>query len=249
MKKLGIKIAFFILGFTLVYVLLGVSLAFVGNFFRANMGWLFSIAGAILIIFGLHVMQVFRIPFLEKTWGGMDKAEEAKGILGSFFVGVAFAVGWSPCTGPILAAILTLAADQGTVLAGGVLLLLYCAGLGIPFMLTGLAVGKFLRLFSRLQKHMRVIEIVSGVLLICLGALFLSQHVNFLRSFTGGALGISLGWESAAAGTVRSGMSLVAMGAALGAGFLSFVSPCVLPLLPSYIAFIAGAEDIDELYA
>jgi len=248
MKKLGVKIAFFILGFTLVYVLLGVSLAFVGNFFSANMAWLFSMAGVILILFGLHVMGVFRIPFLEKTWGGMDRAGEARGILGAFFVGVAFAVGWSPCTGPILAAILTLAADQSTVWAGGVLLLLYCAGLGIPFMLVGLAAGKFLRLFSRLQKHMRVIEITSGLLLVGLGALFLSQHINFLRSVFGGALGITSGWESSAAAAVHGGVSIVAMAAALGAGFLSFVSPCVLPLLPSYIAFIAGIEDVDELY-
>ncbi len=248
MKRLVFKITFFIAGFTLVYVFLGISVALVGSFFRVNIGWLFGIAGVILIIFGLHTMRVFRIPFLEGSWGGMDRAKESHNLVGCFLVGVAFAIGWSPCTGPIVAAILTLAADQNTVWAGGLLLLIYCIGLGIPFMLTGLAVGKFLRLFARLERHMRVVEIASGILLVGLGLLFVSQHANLLRSLFGGAGGISLeGFETHATQVFGKGLNFMAMGAALAAGLLSFISPCVLPLLPSYVAFIAGTDDLDAL--
>ena len=247
-KRLGLKIALFIAGFTTVYVLLGVSVALVGSFLKVNMGWLFVMAGLILIVFGLHVMRVFRIPWLEGTWGGMDKAKEARDLMGCFLVGVAFAVGWSPCTGPIVAAILALAANRGTVWEGGLLLLLYCAGLGIPFLLTGLAVHKFLSLFARVQRYMRVVEISAGILLILLGILFLTQHANLLRSLFGGWTGISAEmWEMKRVQAINQGIGIVAMGAAFAAGLISFISPCVLPLLPSYIAFIAGTDDLDEL--
>lgn len=249
MKKLGLKVALFIAGFSFVYIALGVSVAFAGSFFRLNMNWLFAVAGVILIVFGLHVMHIFRIPWLERQVGGMDKAKEAENIFGAFLVGVAFAIGWSPCTGPIVAAILGLAAKQQTVFAGGLLLLGYCVGLGVPFLLVGLAVGKFLRMFEKMQKHMRKVEIVSGLLLILLGILFVSQNANFFRDLIGGSLGLSMGeWEHALAPRVGEGVSLLAFGAAVLAGFLSFISPCVLPLLPSYVAFIAGTDDINELY-
>ena len=248
MKGLWLKIAFFVAGFTAVYVLLGISVAFVGSFFRVNMSWFFVVAGLILVVFGLHVMRVFRIKWLEGQWGGMNRAKEAHNPLGAFLIGVAFAIGWSPCTGPIAASILALAADQHTVFDGGLLLLLYCIGLGVPFMLTGLAVSRFMRLFTRIQKYMRAVEITSGVLLIGLGILFLSQHSNLLRSLLGGSVGFSvIGMENNFAGTVKQGISGMAMAAALGAGLLSFVSPCVLPLLPSYVAFIAGTDDLDAI--
>lgn len=248
MKRLEVKVAMFILGFTFIYVILGISFALVGSYL--NMSWFFSFAGVILIIFGLHVMHVFRIRWLEAQLGGMNRAKEAEDIVGSFLVGIAFAIGWSPCTGPIVAAILGLAAQQKSVFAGGFLLLCYCVGLGIPFMLIGLAVGKFLRLFDKVKKHMRKVEIASGILLIILGALFLSQNVNFLREISSGKLGFSTeGLESLLAPEVGQGVSLFAVGAAFLAGLLSFISPCVLPLLPSYIAFIAGADNLDALYA
>ena len=248
MKRLWVKITFFIAGFTAVYVFLGVSVAFVGNLFKVNLSWFFIVAGLILVIFGLHVMRVFRIRWLEGQWGGMHRAKEAEDVVGSFLIGVAFAVGWSPCTGPIAAAILTLAANQGTVWAGGFLLLLYCLGLGIPFLLTGIAVDRFLKFFHRIQRYMRVVEIVSGILLIGMGILFLSQHSNLLRSLLGGSLGFSAtNWETKAVGSVSESISIMAMAWALAAGFLSFISPCVLPLLPSYVAFIAGTDEIDDI--
>lgn len=236
--------AAFILGFTLVYVVLGVSVAFVGGYFSVHMNWLFGIAGAILIIFGLHVLRLFRIPFLEGRFGGADKAKDPRNIVGSFLVGTAFAIGWSPCTGPIIAAILTLAARQKTVLNGGLLLLAYCAGLGAPFLLTGLAVKYFLNIFNQLQRHMRRIEIVSAVLLIAAGVLLLTQNMGLFRGLVGINLG---GWESGARDNIAQGLSPVAVGTSVLAGFLSFVSPCVLPLLPSYIALIAGTSDLDAV--
>jgi len=247
MKGLVLKIVFFIAGFTAVYVPLGLGIALAGSFVGANMKWIFTVAGVILIIFGLHVMRVFRIKWLDGQWGGLDKAKNATSLIGAFLVGVAFAVGWSPCTGPIIGAILTLAASQGKVWSGGLLLLLYCIGLGIPFLLVGLAVGKFLRLFSRIERHMKKVEIASGILLIALGILFLSQHANLLRELTGGTMGLSGIFGDNAQESVSKGVSFMAMGAALLAGFLSFISPCVLPLLPSYVAFIAGTDDLDAL--
>lgn len=244
MKGLWKRVAAFIAGFTLVYVLLGISVAFVGGYFRVHMNWLFGIAGVILILFGLHVVRVFRIPFLEGRFGGMDKARDPSNIVGSLLVGVAFAIGWSPCTGPIMAAILTLAASQGTAFNGATLLLAYCVGLGAPFLLTGLAVKYFLNLFNHLQRHMRKIEVVSAVLLIAVGILFLTQNMNMFRGLTGINLG---GWEIGARSNISPGLSPIAVGTSLLAGFLSFVSPCVLPLLPSYIAFIAGTTDLDAI--
>jgi len=215
-----------------------------GAYIGIYMKWVFVGVGVILILFGLHVAHVFHIPFLAGRFGGIEKAKDPSDLVGAFFVGVAFAVGWSPCTGPIMAAILALAGSQGTVLAGGLLLLAYCIGLGLPFILTGLAVEYFLEFFKKLHWHLRKIEIASAVLLIALGVLFITQNLDFLRGHLGlNATGFELNHKENIAG----GLNFLAIGTAMFAGFLSFVSPCVLPLLPSYIAFIAGTSEIDEV--
>lgn len=253
MKGLWRRVAAFIAGFTLVYVVLGVSVAFVGSFLKVHMNWLFGIAGLILIIFGLHVARLIRIPFLETQVGGMDKAKDPRNFIGAFMVGIAFAIGWSPCTGPILAAILTLAMSQDTVFAGGILLLCFCIGLGVPFLLTALAVNYFLKIFDKVLVHMRKVEIASSILLILIGLLMITSALNIigLLNELRGVSGIStIGLEKWLKGlmfTEDSGITLMAAVVAAFAGLLSFISPCVLPLLPSYIAFIAGTTDVDDL--
>lgn len=245
MKSLFAKVGAFVVGFTIVYVTLGVSVAFVGGLLKGQMkGALLTVAGIILLLFGLHLIHIIRIPVLERTAGGMSSAKDPRNLLGAMLVGVAFAVGWSPCTGPIIGAMLVLAGTQGTVVSGGILLLVYCLGLGVPFLLTALAVGYFLKLFEKLHSKMRWIEIISGILLASLGVLFLSGQDYILR----GLGGLSLdGWEMSMADKVTGGLSLWALLVSFLAGLLSFVSPCVLPLLPSYMAFIAGTTDIESL--
>lgn len=244
MKSLLAKVAAFVIGFTVVYVALGVSVAYVGGLVRGQMrGTLLFIAGVILLVLGVHLMHIIRIPLLDKTAGGINSAKDPRNLFQAVLVGMAFAVGWSPCTGPIIGAILVLAGAQGTVLSGGILLLVYCLGLGVPFLLTALAVGYFLKLFEKLYSKMRWIEIISGILLAGLGILFLSGQDYLLR----GLMGVSLdGWEMSMTDKITSGISIGAVLLAFAAGFLSFVSPCVLPLLPTYMAMIA-ATNIESL--
>lgn len=245
MRSILAKVGAFVIGFTVVYVALGVSVAFVGGLVKGQMkGTLLFIAGLILLLLGLHLIHIIRIPLLERTAGGINSAKDPRSLLEAVLVGVAFAVGWSPCTGPIIGAMLVLAGAQGTTLSGGILLLVYCLGLGVPFLLTALAVGYFLKLFEKLHSKMRWIELISGILLAGLGGIFLSGKDYLLR----GLMGISLeGWEMSMADKITAGVSPWALFLSFLAGFLSFVSPCVLPLLPSYMAFIASTTDIEVL--
>jgi cytochrome c-type biogenesis protein len=175
---------FFVLGFSVVFVALGASATYVGQWFAANRVILARIAGAIIIVLGLHTMGLTPI-----KWLNYEKRIHAEtkpvGIFGSFLIGLAFAFGWSPCIGPILAGVLVLAAQQDTVGKGVVLLSAYSLGLGIPFIITGLAINRFLGFFGRVKKHMKLVEIVAGVLLVAVGFLVFTDSLQMLsRYFT-----------------------------------------------------------------
>ena len=159
----------FILGFSLVFVTLGATASALGQFVMERLRILGKIAGVVIIIFGLHTMGVLRIGWLysEKR---VQVARKPAGPIGAILVGIAFAFGWTPCIGPILAGILAIAAAQETIGQGVQLLAVYSAGLGIPFLITGLAINSFFTAFAKIRRYYHAIELVSGGLLVAIGA-------------------------------------------------------------------------------
>jgi cytochrome c-type biogenesis protein len=183
LQVFGTSLAF-VIGFSIVFIALGASATALGKFLFAKLPLLTKIAGAILIVFGLHTMGVFRLAFLD-TEKRVHSQRKPAGPLGALLVGVAFAFGWTPCIGPILGAILVYASQQETVTQGVVLLSFYSAGLGIPFILSGLAVNRFFKASGTLKRHMRAVEVGSGMLLVAVGVLLMSNRLEILaRSFS-----------------------------------------------------------------
>lgn len=169
----------FVLGFTTVFVLLGASASYAGQLLRAWLPVLAQVAGVFIIIMGLHFLGVFRIALLQQEKRYHQEARPA-GLIGAYGVGLAFAFGWTPCIGPVLAAILTLAASEQSVARGAGLLFVYSMGLGIPFLLAALSVGAFLGFFARFRRHLHRVEQVMGVLLVVTGVLFLTGGMQSL---------------------------------------------------------------------
>lgn len=181
-RKIILNTLLFVLGFSVVFILLGATATAIGQFLFANLTILSQIAGGIIIIFGLHLAGVFKIKFLnyEKR---IHSQLKPLGYLGSFVVGLAFAFGWTPCIGPILGGILALAAQKETVGEGIVLLTSYSAGLGIPFLITGFSLSIFYNAFNKIKHHFRKIEIASGVLLIIIGILMMTGSLTIIANY------------------------------------------------------------------
>lgn len=183
-RRVLITSLFFVLGFSLVFIALGAAATVVGKFLLARLPIFEKIAGVLLIGLGLHMMGVFRIGFLESDTR-MHVQRKPAGALGAVLVGFAFAFGWTPCIGPILTPIMTLAATRETVGEGVRLLTVYSMGLGVPFLLTGLAINQFLAASARIRKHYRAIELVSGGLIIVVGVLlYTGQFTLIVRYLT-----------------------------------------------------------------
>lgn len=172
----------FIIGFTVVFVSLGATATAFGDLMFSNLLILKRVAGVMIIIFGLHVAGLFRIKFLdyERRFHLQNKRV---GFLNAFVLGLAFSFGWVPCIGPILAAILTYAATQETVREGILLLTVYSLGLGIPFLLTAMGIERSLEFFKKIKKHYRIIELVSGALLLIMGILILTDNLERLTYY------------------------------------------------------------------
>jgi cytochrome c-type biogenesis protein len=180
----------FVIGFSTVFIALGASATWVGNFLLARRTIFNIVAGILIIIFGLHLTGLVKIPLLYRE-ARIDTGAPRRGLAGSFLLGFAFAFGWTPCIGPILTGILALAATRDTVFQGMFLLAIYSAGLAIPFLLTGLGLSQFLKFYGGFRKHLQVVEVASGVLLIAIGLLMafnkftvLSGYLTFLNRFT-----------------------------------------------------------------
>jgi cytochrome c-type biogenesis protein len=180
----------FVIGFAVVFMALGASASAVGTFLLTRRTIFNIAAGIIIVVFGLHLTGLVRIPFLYRS-AGLQTGQSQRGSAGAFLLGFAFAFGWTPCIGPILAGILALAATRDTLFQGVVLLAVYSAGLAIPFLLTSLGLGQFLRFYGRFRRHLQAVEVGSGVLLIVLGVLIafnkfavLSGYLSFLNRFT-----------------------------------------------------------------
>ena len=182
-QKTIIHSLIFIAGFTTVFVLLGASATYLGNFLQEHMAILRIAGGFLVIVFGIHVSGFFDLGILlgEKR---LILHQKPAGYLGSYIIGLAFAAGWTPCIGPILASILIIAATTDKVYHGITLLLCYSVGLGTPFFISSLALHKFLTFFNRHKKHIRIFEIITGLLLIIVGALVLTNNLSFLSRFS-----------------------------------------------------------------
>ncbi len=171
----------FVTGFSTVFVLLGVSSSYVGRFFAVYYDHIRIIGGIIIIVMGLYVMGVIKLDFLsaEKR---VHLHSKPRGHFGSYIVGLTFGAGWTPCIGPILGTILLIASTTGSAMEGFKLLVVYSAGLAIPFVATALLINSFLSHFVAIQKYMKLIMIISGLLLIGFGIILLTDKVYLLLS-------------------------------------------------------------------
>ena len=169
----------FVIGFSLVFIALGASATAVGKFMFSKLPLLSKLAGVVLIVFGLHTMGVFRLAFLD-TEKRVHQQRKPAGPLGAMLVGVAFAFGWTPCIGPILGGILAIAGSKNTVWEGVVLLAVYSLGLGIPFLITSLAINQFFGAAKRIRKYYHAIELTSGALLIAIGVLIITGQLTII---------------------------------------------------------------------
>ncbi|MBP6178548.1 MAG: cytochrome c biogenesis protein CcdA [Anaerolineales bacterium] len=164
----------FVLGFSVVFVLLGVAASFAGGLLYDLREWLAKIGGIVVIIFGLHMIGVFHIPFLAYDTRVQQAPDPKWGYLSSALMGVFFSAGWSPCVGPVLGAILTLAINGGSISLGATLLTAYSIGLAIPFLIAALGVGWVTTVLKKYSKTMRYVEIAMGVILVIIGVMLFS---------------------------------------------------------------------------
>ena len=172
----------FIMGFSLIFVLMGASASYLGQVLVQYQSWIMKVGGVLIIILGIHFTGWITIPFLQ-----MERRFELKqkplGYLGSFLVGVVFAAGWTPCVGPILSTILLYASTAKSFTTGIVLLAAYSMGLGLPFFAASLALNTFLSAFDKIKRYLRVITVASGVFLIVIGILLLTDLFTTLNNY------------------------------------------------------------------
>jgi len=165
---------FFVLGFSVIFVVLGLAFGLIGGIIYPAMPYIVRIGGLILIVFGLHMMGLISIPFLHMEKRFELGRERPKNYWTSFLVGLVFAAGWTPCVGPVLSAILLLAANSQTATRGGILLAAYAQGLGIPFLIVAGLIDVAVPGLRKINRYLRAISIVSGCLLLLMGLLLLT---------------------------------------------------------------------------
>ena len=181
-RQVIITSLFFILGFSLVFVSLGASATYLGQFLMERLTIFGKIAGVLLIVFGLHTIGVFKIPFLLQEARVQANTKPAS-MIGAVIVGISFAFGWTPCIGPILAAILAVASQQESINQGIILLSVYSLGLAIPFLLTAVAINQFFVAFKKIRRYYHAIEIVSGLLMITIGVLIFTNRFTIIAQW------------------------------------------------------------------
>lgn len=172
----------FILGFSIIFIALGASATFMGKFLSRNIQWFEIVGGCVVILLGLHFIGIFRLKFLNRE-KKIHLKDKPLGFIGTVLVGMAFGAGWTPCVGPILGAILTMAATTQNIFKGIVLLAFYSVGLGLPFLISGLIIHKFFEYFKAVRKYFKVITAVGGILLIILGVLLITGYFSSISSY------------------------------------------------------------------
>ena len=189
MRRVLVNSVGFILGFSVVFVTLGAISTEIGQLAARYKHTLSIVAGVVIILFGLHLTGIFKIKALYAD-ARLHSVKGSSTPIGAFIIGFAFAFGWTPCLGPILTAILTIAGEQDRVAKGIFLLAIYSLGLAVPFLLTSLLMERFLKFYSRFRSHMHALEVASGGLLMALGVLLvlgrftlISNWFSFLNRF------------------------------------------------------------------
>lgn len=172
-RRILLPALFFVMGLSVIFLLLGFTASAFGAFFLQNQELFARIAGGVIIIFGLHFTGILRIPLLDRE-ARLDAGDRGGSALGAFVLGLAFAAGWTPCIGPQLGTILSLAAQEGSVSRGTLLLGVYAVGLGLPFLISALFIERAMGVMNRLKRHMKWIERAMGALLLIVGVMMLT---------------------------------------------------------------------------
>jgi cytochrome c-type biogenesis protein len=223
----------FVLGFSAVFVIgWGGAATLAGQLFGQLKPLLGKIGGVVAILFGLFTLRVVRIPWLYYDTRSQWMPAKGSGIISSLMMGIFFAAGWTPCIGTTLGAILTLGLSQNSAMQAMVLTSGYALGMGLPFLAIGLGMDRATRWIIRFRKYVRLVEIFSGILLILIGLLILTDGMNQIAIWalrSGYYLDLPLGGAAAPTYFI-----------AFLAGLVSFLSPCVLPLVPAYIGYLSG---------
>jgi cytochrome c-type biogenesis protein len=219
-----------------MFILLGASVAFLGLLLNRAIVWMQRVGGVVIIVLGLSTLGLLKLPFLYTDRRIHVGAKPRLGYLSSLLMGVFFSAGWIPCVGPVLAAIYLLAGSTQTVGQGALLLATYSLGLGLPFMITGAALSTIGGWLQRVNRHLRVVSIVTGLLLLAIGILLLFDQFQLLSILLAERLGGGLGIAEVSIG--ESGA--ITLPLAFLAGLLSFFSPCVVPLIPGYLGYLSG---------
>ena len=225
--------ALFVLGFSMIFVVGWGGMATVaGQVFSAYKSELAQIGGAVVILFGIVNLGILRIPWLFYDTRPQWDASRRAGLLSSVLMGVFFAAGWTPCVGTTLGAILTMGFSQDTSAQAMLLSSGYALGLGIPFLLIGVGIDRAAHVVRRFRRHVRKVQIASSVFLIVIGIMLLTNQLTLIAIWAqrnGLYLDMPLGGASAPTYLI-----------AVLAGLISFLSPCVLPLVPAYVGYLAG---------
>ncbi|MBV7328716.1 cytochrome c biogenesis protein CcdA [Chloroflexi bacterium TSY] len=269
----------FVIGFSVVFTLLGSAAGLLGRSLFQYQIVLQKVGAILLVLFGLTTIGTFRwlgtiltqridlktnpaaatlirffdflntLLYTEKRVTDMHKVNRSWGYASSFAIGVSFSAGWVPCIGPILASILFMASDSATAVQGAILLAIYSLGLGIPFLLTGAAFVSVTAFLRKMNRHMRVVSIISGLFMLLISYYLWTDQLVTLTTQFGYLNELVFGmeeWVSSSLGlTDLSPERTSILGAAplaLIVGIISFVSPCVLPLVPAYIGYLSGTS-------
>lgn len=216
----------FVLGFSVVFISLGLASSALGAILYEGRAWLARIGGAIVILFGIHMTGLFRIPFLEYDLRPQTAPDRSRGYVASFLMGIFFSAGWSPCVGPILGVILTLAFSGGSPLQGVGLLAAYSAGLAIPFLIAATQISLVTTVLRRYGKVMRYAEIVMGILMIIVGLMLLSGRFSNLANL----------------GTFLGAYDELVVGRAI---LIILTALVILGLIPAYLAWRKGRNFVD----
>lgn len=174
---------FFVLGFSVIFIILGSTATIIGQALQDYSGIIARIGGVILIIFGLQYMGLFKIRFLNIEKRFSVPSTRATGYLSSFVIGIIFSFGWIPCVGMILSGILLLASQLDTLLQGIVLLAVFSLGLGLPFILASIFIGFFSKILKKINRHLNVVSIISGIFLVALGIVFITDSMSAVIGF------------------------------------------------------------------
>ena len=175
-------LAAFILGFSLVFVSLGASASYLGSLFLGYRHVIRTVGGGFILLVGIYLMGLFKVAALER-YLQLNLSDKPAGYLGSVLVGITFAVAWTPCVGPILGAILAIAGASADVARGVVLLAAYAAGLALPFFLSALAINSFFQFSQAFRRYIQAFHVASGVLLVIVGVLLLTDYMTFLNAY------------------------------------------------------------------